>query len=66
MAQDGNWSEQAHDPAFPQFVNVAAEPPCTLDVQVTHEHELEFHFDATGHVTEVICSCGVSGTVQML
>lgn len=49
-----------------QFVNVAAEPPCTLDVQVAHEHELEFHFDETGHVTEVRCSCGKRGRVEML
>lgn len=55
-----------HDESFPQFVNVAAEPPCTLDVQVTFEHELEFHFDSEGHLSKVICSCGRQGTVEML
>lgn len=64
MSQDGSWQE--HDKAMPQLINVAAQPPCTLDVQVTHEHELEFHFDATGHVSKVVCSCGAEGTVQML
>lgn len=43
-----------------------AVPPCTLDVQLTYDHELEFHFDVTGHVIKVICSCGKEGTVEML
>lgn len=46
--------------------NTPEEPPCTLDVQMAENHELEFHFDATGHVTKVTCSCGKSGTVEML
>ncbi len=54
------------DDAFKQYVNVTATPPCTLDVQVSCEHELEFRFDATGHVTEVSCSCGKNGRVEML
>lgn len=66
MSQDGSWIDQQHDAGMAQFVNVGAEPPCTLDVQVMREHELEFHFDATGHVTEIICSCGRQGTVDML
>lgn len=65
MAQDGNWTDQ-HDASVPQFVHIAANPPCQLDVQVTLDHELEFHFDATGHVRKVICSCGTQGTVEML
>lgn len=62
MSQDGNWAydeireEQASD----------REPPCTLDVQVHQDHELEFHFDAEGHVSKVVCSCGREGTVEML
>lgn len=54
------------DEAFKQFVNVSASPPCSIDVQVTLDHELEFLFDKEGHVTEVSCSCGAKGTVQML
>lgn len=65
MAQDGNWVD-SQPKGFPQFVHIAADPPCTLDVQVTLDHELEFFFDHEGHVTKINCSCGATGTVQML
>lgn len=63
MSQDGSWI-WIEPP--PQFVHIAADPPCTIDVQVTLDHELEFYFDAEGHVSKVVCSCGREGTVQML
>jgi hypothetical protein len=40
--------------------------PDPVELQVVVEHELEFFFDQSGHVTKVKCSCGREGTVEML
>lgn len=58
MAQDGNWQE-------PEVTRKVCAPR-PIELQVALEHEMEFHFDASGHVTKVTCSCGREGTVEML
>lgn len=57
MSQDGSWIE-------PVTRKVVA--PLPIELQVVLQHELEFHFNADGHVSKVICSCGKEGTVEML
>ena len=49
-----------------RFIKVKDETPRSLDVQVNLDHELEFRFDTDGHVTQITCSCGANGKVQML
>lgn len=67
MGPDGLFSVDPEPDASTPWLDLGvAEPPCTLDVQVTQDHELEFHFDAEGHVSQVVCSCGRAGTVEML
>lgn len=59
MSQDGSWIDIG-------AANKRVAAPFPVELQVALEHEMEFHFDASGHVTKVVCSCGAEGTVQML